>query len=179
MNQLVGAYQNNDISEFERILEANREAIMADPFIREHIEELLTNIRSQVNFSKLSNCISYIVLQDFTNLLKEDCTFTISQDTVIKIASHQSQFCKNRPKITGLKITGKILGKKPVNLQVLLKLCKPYSRIKLSYLVESLRISQEDVVAILKELILDKQLSAKIDEIEQVVIAVSKDATAR
>uniref|UniRef100_F1KXX7 COP9 signalosome complex subunit 2 n=1 Tax=Ascaris suum TaxID=6253 RepID=F1KXX7_ASCSU len=48
MNRLVGAYQNNDIREFENILEQNREAIMADPFIREHIEELLNNIRSQV-----------------------------------------------------------------------------------------------------------------------------------
>uniref|UniRef100_A0A914S913 PCI domain-containing protein n=1 Tax=Parascaris equorum TaxID=6256 RepID=A0A914S913_PAREQ len=47
MNRLVGAYQNNDIREFENILEQNREAIMADPFIREHIEELLNNIRSQ------------------------------------------------------------------------------------------------------------------------------------
>lgn len=49
MNQLVGAYQDNDLREFEKILEKNREAVMADPFIREHIEELLTNIRSQVS----------------------------------------------------------------------------------------------------------------------------------
>ncbi|VDK25668.1 unnamed protein product, partial [Anisakis simplex] len=48
MNRLVGAYQNNDIREFENILKQNRETIMADPFIREHIEELLNNIRSQV-----------------------------------------------------------------------------------------------------------------------------------
>lgn len=48
MNKLVGAYQNNDLLGFENVLEENREAIMADPFIREHIEELLNNIRSQV-----------------------------------------------------------------------------------------------------------------------------------
>jgi len=32
------AYQNNDINEFESILKSNRENIMEDPFIREHIE---------------------------------------------------------------------------------------------------------------------------------------------
>ncbi|VDN19055.1 unnamed protein product [Gongylonema pulchrum] len=48
MNQLVEAYQDNNLTEFESILKTNRDAIMADPFIREHIEELLNNIRSQV-----------------------------------------------------------------------------------------------------------------------------------
>ncbi|VDO30307.1 unnamed protein product [Onchocerca flexuosa] len=56
MNQLVGAYQDNNLVEFESILEKNRDAIMADPFIREHIEELLTNIRSQV---LISLCVPY------------------------------------------------------------------------------------------------------------------------
>ncbi|VDN58375.1 unnamed protein product [Dracunculus medinensis] len=51
MNRLVSAYQNSDIHEFEEILESNRESIMADPFIREHIEELLANIRSKVLLS--------------------------------------------------------------------------------------------------------------------------------
>ena len=36
------AYQNNDITEFEKILKTNRETIMEDPFIREHIEGELT-----------------------------------------------------------------------------------------------------------------------------------------
>lgn len=35
---VVSAYQNNDITEFEKILRTNRENIMEDPFIREHIE---------------------------------------------------------------------------------------------------------------------------------------------
>lgn len=38
MTNLVMAYQNNDISEFEKILKLNRKNIMDDPFIREHIE---------------------------------------------------------------------------------------------------------------------------------------------
>ncbi|NXR97840.1 CSN2 protein, partial [Oxylabes madagascariensis] len=42
------AYQNNDITEFEKILKTNHSNIMDDPFIREHIEDLLRNIRTQV-----------------------------------------------------------------------------------------------------------------------------------
>lgn len=38
MTNLVISYQNNDINEFESILRNNRNNIMADPFIREHIE---------------------------------------------------------------------------------------------------------------------------------------------
>merc|ERR1719326_449380 len=48
MTNLVSAYQNNDINDFEKILKQNRETIMDDPFIREHIEDLLRNIRTQV-----------------------------------------------------------------------------------------------------------------------------------
>lgn len=48
MTNLVSSYQNNDINEFEKILKTNRRNIMEDPFIREHIEDLLRNIRTQV-----------------------------------------------------------------------------------------------------------------------------------
>lgn len=48
MTNLVSAYQNNDITEFEKILKRNRKNIMDDLFIREHIEDLLRNIRTQV-----------------------------------------------------------------------------------------------------------------------------------
>jgi COP9 signalosome complex subunit 2 len=41
------AYQNNDINEFESILKKNS-TMMNDTFIREHIEDLLRNIRTQV-----------------------------------------------------------------------------------------------------------------------------------
>lgn len=34
----ISAYQNNDITEFEKILKTNHSNIMDDPFIREHIE---------------------------------------------------------------------------------------------------------------------------------------------
>ncbi|XP_031773538.1 COP9 signalosome complex subunit 2 isoform X1 [Apis florea] len=48
MTNLVVSYQNNDINQFELILKQNRNNIMDDPFIREHIEDLLRNIRTQV-----------------------------------------------------------------------------------------------------------------------------------
>lgn len=35
---MYSAYQNNDITEFEKILKTNHSNIMDDPFIREHIE---------------------------------------------------------------------------------------------------------------------------------------------
>ncbi|UJR15391.1 hypothetical protein I4U23_002339 [Adineta vaga] len=48
MTNLIGAYQNNNIKEFETILQKNRQSIMDDPFIREHIEILLRTIRTKV-----------------------------------------------------------------------------------------------------------------------------------
>lgn len=48
MTNLVNAYQSNDIVGFEKILNDNRNSIMDDMFIREHIEDLLKNIRTQV-----------------------------------------------------------------------------------------------------------------------------------
>lgn len=48
MTDLVAAYQRNDIGEFERILRSNRATIMDDAFIRNYIEDVLKNIRTQV-----------------------------------------------------------------------------------------------------------------------------------
>lgn len=48
MTGLVSAYQRKEIPEFEKILKDNRRTIMDDPFIRDYIEELLKNIRTQV-----------------------------------------------------------------------------------------------------------------------------------
>lgn len=38
LKNVLSAYQNNDINEFEKILKSNKASIMDDPFIREHIE---------------------------------------------------------------------------------------------------------------------------------------------
>jgi len=48
MTHLVNAYQDNDLERFEEILSENRDAVMGDQFIREHVEELLSNIRTEV-----------------------------------------------------------------------------------------------------------------------------------
>lgn len=50
------AYQNNDITEFEKILKTNHSNIMDDPFIREHIEGIFRGYFSPfllVNFCGL------------------------------------------------------------------------------------------------------------------------------
>lgn len=48
MTNLVSAYQRRDIREFEKILRDNRATIMDDPFIRDYIDDVLKNIRTQV-----------------------------------------------------------------------------------------------------------------------------------
>lgn len=45
---LVEAYQRNDIAGFEALLKTHRERVMKDDFIRDYIEDLLKNIRTQV-----------------------------------------------------------------------------------------------------------------------------------
>lgn len=52
------AYQNNDISEFERVLKTHRQAIMEDPFIREHIE----GSRSLLSFVRLAPPLFYPII---------------------------------------------------------------------------------------------------------------------
>ncbi|KAJ1366328.1 COP9 signalosome subunit 2 [Parelaphostrongylus tenuis] len=72
---------------------------MQDPFIREHLEELLTNIRTQV----------------------------------------------------------------------LLRLIKPYTRIRLQYLSQKLRISIAELKRLLVDTILDEGLPARIDEVDNIL----------
>ncbi|KAF6209647.1 hypothetical protein GE061_015395, partial [Apolygus lucorum] len=48
MTNLIAAYQAGDLTEFENIFRKNRTFLMDDPFIREHIEVLITNCRVQV-----------------------------------------------------------------------------------------------------------------------------------
>ncbi|KAJ1623781.1 hypothetical protein T492DRAFT_912336, partial [Pavlovales sp. CCMP2436] len=48
MTDLVSAYMQNEIRTFEKILKLNKRTIMDDDFIRDHIEEVLKSIRTQV-----------------------------------------------------------------------------------------------------------------------------------
>lgn len=100
MTNLVSAYQNNDITEFEKIVAANRASIMDDPFIREHIEDLLRNIRTQV----------------------------------------------------------------------LCKLIRPYTRIRIPFISQELKIPPEEVESLLVSCILDGTIKGRINQIEQVLV---------
>lgn len=48
MTNLVQAFHNNEIQAFEKILRQNQGRIMDDEFVREHVEDLLRTIRTQV-----------------------------------------------------------------------------------------------------------------------------------
>jgi hypothetical protein len=80
MTNLVRAFHNNDIHTFERILRQNQGRIMDDEFIREHIEDLLRTIRTQVlrrfirpykriSLSAISTALNDIAIEDVENLI--------------------------------------------------------------------------------------------------------------
>ncbi|KAG0234097.1 hypothetical protein BGW41_001234 [Actinomortierella wolfii] len=97
MTNLVSAYQRRDIREFEKILRENRATIMDDLFIRDYIDDVLKNIRTQV----------------------------------------------------------------------LIRLIKPYTTIKLQFISEQLNIPAQDVEDLLVGLILDKKVAGYIDQVNQ------------
>lgn len=99
MTNLIAAYQKNDIMEFEKILKSNRRTIMDDPFIRNYIEDLLKNIRTQV----------------------------------------------------------------------LLKLIKPYTRIRIPFISQELNVPEKDVEQLLVSLILDNRVQGHIDQVNKLL----------
>ncbi|KAL5228991.1 hypothetical protein ABZP36_017256 [Zizania latifolia] len=99
MTNLIAAYQKNDIMEFEMILKSNRRTIMDDPFIRNYIEDLLKNIRTQV----------------------------------------------------------------------LLKLIKPYTRIRIPFISQELNFPEKDVEQLLVSLILDNRIQGHIDQVNKLL----------
>ncbi|CAH8830066.1 unnamed protein product [Trichobilharzia szidati] len=106
MTSLVTAYQNNDIVEFESILRRERDSIMEDPFIREHIEDLLRNIRTEV----------------------------------------------------------------------LIKLIRPYTRIRIPFISQQLNLSDPEVESLLVSCILDNTIQARIDQ-EHHILMLNTEAT--
>lgn len=48
MTSLIVPYQNNDMREFEKAYQENKNCLMSDPFIGEHICDLINNVRVQV-----------------------------------------------------------------------------------------------------------------------------------
>lgn len=106
MTSLVTAYQNNNIVEFESILRHQRDSIMEDSFIREHIEDLLRNIRTEV----------------------------------------------------------------------LIKLIRPYTRIRIPFISQRLNLSDPEVESLLVACILDNTIQARIDQEHQILV-LSTEAT--
>ncbi|CAF1455219.1 unnamed protein product, partial [Rotaria sordida] len=99
MTNLISAYQNNNIKEFEIILSKNHKTIMNDPFIREHIEILLRSIR----------------------------------------------------------------------MKVLIKLIKPYTKIRIQFIAQELNIDINEVINLLISCILDQTILGKIDQVNHVL----------
>ncbi|VDD80670.1 unnamed protein product [Mesocestoides corti] len=100
VTSLVTAYQNNDINEFEAILREQRQSIMDDSFIREHIEDLLRNIRTEV----------------------------------------------------------------------LVKLLRPYTRIRLPFISQQLNLDQREVESLLVACIMDGTIAGRIDQAQQILL---------
>jgi COP9 signalosome complex subunit 2 len=80
MTNLVQAFHNNEIQKFERILRQNQGRIMEDEFVREHVEDLLRTIRTQVlrrvirpytriSLSAIARELNDIPVADVENLL--------------------------------------------------------------------------------------------------------------
>ncbi|XP_014246048.1 COP9 signalosome complex subunit 2-like [Cimex lectularius] len=100
MTKLVSAYQNGNLSKFEEVLRSNKEHLTEDPFIRDHLQLLTKNCRSQV----------------------------------------------------------------------LLKIIKPYRRLKIPYISKQLNIEDDEVEKLLVSCILDKTIKGKIDQVNKVLI---------
>lgn len=100
MTSLVTAYQKNDIAEFETILLDQKHAIMDDAFIREHIVDLLRNIRTEV----------------------------------------------------------------------LIKLIRPYTRIRLDFISQQLKLDISEVESLLVACILDGTIPGRIDQAQRILL---------
>jgi hypothetical protein len=61
MTDLVAAYQANDIRAFEKVLQARAANIMGDGFIRQYVEDLLRNIRTQVGVVVVACCWCFVL----------------------------------------------------------------------------------------------------------------------
>ncbi|CAH1165672.1 unnamed protein product [Phyllotreta striolata] len=46
MTDLISAFQNNNMKEFECIFQENKDSLMVDPFVHEHISDLLVHVRT-------------------------------------------------------------------------------------------------------------------------------------
>jgi len=119
MNHLICAYQKNDLKEFQRLLEDHKETILADDFVKEHITELIDNIRievvrktikpyTSVSLDYLANVIS-VSVEEVTRLLTQiildkDTEYRIDQpaNMLYKSSKQQSEVDSEREKAIDL-----------------------------------------------------------------------------
>jgi len=71
---LIEAYQNREIRQFESILKQNQKMIMEDEFIRNYIQDLLTNIRTHylLELIKPYTCITLQYIGKEMNIPQEE-----------------------------------------------------------------------------------------------------------
>jgi len=99
MTGLIGAYERSDIKAFEKIIHDNKKTLLDDSFVKDYIDDLMRNIRTQV----------------------------------------------------------------------LVKILKPYTKIKIPFLSSELNITSPEVEELLVGLILDNKVQGKIDQINQLL----------
>jgi len=103
MLNLIEAYRNRQITNFERVLKKNSKDLMGDPFISDYIQDLRKKLRSHV----------------------------------------------------------------------LKSLIRPYRNITLSYVTAELQVTDKEAEALLVELLLDKEIAGKIDQIHKILVVKS------
>ena len=69
MTDLVEAYQRNEIHRYEQVLESHKAEILSDPFIREHIDEVTRNVRTEA-LTKLIKPYTRFTLKFISNQLQ-------------------------------------------------------------------------------------------------------------
>lgn len=104
----ASAYQANDIRQFEKILKANKQSIMGDPFVREYIQgDRSCRIRPSLSASPSAHGVALDLLKN-------------------------------------------------IRTQVLIKLIKPYTCVRIPYISKELNIPENEVESLLVSCILDR-----------------------
>ena len=113
MTNLVSAYQANDLREFERILRTNRKSIMDDPFVREYIQELLKNIRTEVLIKLIKPYVEFTTrLRGFDSVRSNLCCHSTKSRsyTRIRISFIAEELKVEEAEVEDLLVTGILDG---------------------------------------------------------------------
>ena len=145
LTNLVNAYMRHEIKTFEKLLKGDARSVMADPFIRAYIEDLLKNSTHLPASPRISPHL-HASPRISTHLPASPC---------ISPHLHVS------PRISVLHPSSCVFAPRPrllVRTQVLLKVITPYTRISIAFIATELNIPPADVEHLLVALILDGQV---------------------